>query len=161
RRDPRTVRRPWAAAARRDVLAAMTDELLDAHAILAYLGELAEELPDDVSVDLVVVGGSMLALRGLRHATRDVDSARMLTQVVQGAAARVAQRHDLTPHWLNSSAEPFAGSLEPNLAEDTPVLDHPRLRVYLATAEAVFLMKLYADRPQDHADLVALWPLCE
>lgn len=137
----------------------MSDQL-DGTAILVYLRELAEELPDGIEAEIVVVGGAMLALRDLRSSTRDVDSARTLPQAVQGAAARVAQRHDLIPTWLNSRAAPFAGALGDDIAEPDPVLAHPRLKVFLATADSVFLMKLYASRPEDEPDLIKLWPLC-
>lgn len=135
-------------------------ELLDRSAILGYLTELAEELPQGPAVELIVVGGAMVAWLGLREATRDVDSAAPLSQEIQGAAARVAERHDLSPTWLNADAAPFAGAVGPDINRNDPMLVHGRLSVYAATVESVFLMKLYADRPEDEADLVALWPLC-
>jgi hypothetical protein len=135
--------------------------LLNRDAILVYLAEVAAELPEGFHETVVVVGGSMLAVVGLRQATKDVDTARRHSQALAGAAARVAERHDLAPDWLNSSASAWApddGVVA--LTDGPPVLDLPTLRVHVATADTVFVMKVHAGRPQDYPDIVALWPLC-
>lgn len=49
----------------------------------------------------------MLAIRGLREATRDVGTASGISQQLHGAATRVADRYDLAPGWLNSNAAGF------------------------------------------------------
>jgi hypothetical protein len=51
------------------------EPLLDGDAIWALLLEVAEEL-DGERVEVVIVGGALLALNGLREATRDVDTVR-------------------------------------------------------------------------------------
>lgn len=135
-------------------------ELLDRNDIIRYLEEVAEELPNDAKEEIVVVGGSMLAFRDLRDATRDVDTASAMSQQLLGAASRVAARHDLKPTWLNSDASAFVPNGEVEIVDPEPVLSTATLTVFTATADAVFLMKLFADRPQDYGDLVALWPLC-
>lgn len=135
-------------------------ELLNRDDIVRYLLEVAEELPDAAREEVVIVGGSMLACRDLRDATRDVDSARSMSQQLLGAASRVAARHDLAPGWLNSHAAGFVPNGDVDIVDPDPVLTTETLVVFTATADAVFLMKLFADRPQDRADLVALWPLC-
>lgn len=135
-------------------------ELLTRDDILRYLGEVAEELPDTAREEVVIVGGSMLACRDLRDATRDVDSARSMSQQLLGAASRVADRHDLNTEWLNSHAAGFVPNGAFDIVDPDPVLTTETLVVYTATADAVFLMKLFAGRPQDRDDLVALWPHC-
>lgn len=135
-------------------------ELLSRDDILRYLGEVAEELPDTAREEVVIVGGSMLACRDLRDATRDVDSARSMSQQLLGAASRVADRHDLTTEWLNSHAAGFVPNGAVDIVDPDPVLTTKTLVVYTATADTVFLMKLFAGRPQDRDDLVALWPHC-
>lgn len=53
----------------------MPDRPLGADAIEHLLGEVADELPDDGRQrQFVVAGGALLALHGLRDATRDVAS---------------------------------------------------------------------------------------
>jgi len=135
-------------------------ELLNREDILRYRLEVAEELPDHAREEIVIVGGSMLACRNLRDATRDVDSARVMSQQLLGAASRVAARHDLTPEWLNSHASGFVPNGDVDIVDPDPVLTTETLVVFTATADAVFLMKLFACRPQDRDDLVVLWPLC-
>jgi hypothetical protein len=135
--------------------------LLDRDAILAYLTEVAHELPADEHETVVIVGGSMLALLGLRDATKDVDTARQASQSLSAAATRVAQRHDLAPGWLNSAASAWVpdDDIVP-LIDTAAVLTLSTLSVYTASADAVFVMKAHAARPQDYPDLAALWPLC-
>lgn len=47
-----------------------------------------------------------------------------------------------------------------DIVDPDPILTTKTLLVFTATADAVFLMKLFAARPQDRDDLVALWPHC-
>jgi len=72
------------------------------------------------------VSEGLLDANGLRDATRDVDSAKLLDAEIKSAVAVVATRHDLAPRWLNDSA---AGFRPPTLreADCETLLDHPRL----------------------------------
>ena len=135
-------------------------QLIGRAEMLQYLEELSRELPDGTRETLVIVGGSMLAIRDLRDATRDIDTATAVSQVLQGAVAVVATRHDLSPRWLNGDAAAFVPHSEVEIVDPDPVLETSTLTVYTATADAVFLMKLFAGRDRDWDDLVALWPLC-
>ncbi len=85
----------------------MTDRPLDAGDITALLAEVADELADEPRRRIVVVGGALLALHGLREATRDVDSTTAVDDDLRAAVARVAARHGLAPAWLNDRARPF------------------------------------------------------
>lgn len=135
--------------------------LLDRDAILAYMSEVAAELPDRHHETVVVVGGSMLAVLGLRDATRDIDTAARHSGALAAAATRIAERHDLAPGWFNSNASAWAPDDDVvSLVDEPPVLELPTLRVHTASADAVLLMKVHASRPQDHPDIAALWPLC-
>lgn len=138
----------------------MPEPLLGAAAIERYLDELAAELTDRGPKRIViVVGGALLAWHGLRDATRDVDCATRLDPELADAVARVAQRHDLAPKWLNDAAAGFVpATFQPDQSET--LLDSPTLRVLGAPFDQVFLMKLYASRAVDTDDLEALWPHC-
>lgn len=93
------------------------------------MAEVAEALPvvGDRHV-VVVAGGALLAWRGLRGATRDVDSIRRLDDELRVAVEQVAGRHGLAPRWLNDSAAAFVPATF--VEEDCDVLlDHPALLV--------------------------------
>lgn len=127
--------------------------------IRALVGEVADALdPNGGSRHTVVlVGGSLLAWRGLRVSTADVDSVRPITGELAAAVASVAHTHDLASDWLNANAAAFLpATFNPDACE--LLLDAPRLVVLGAPLRDVFLMKLYRADPNDVADLIALWP---
>ncbi|MFM8827385.1 MAG: hypothetical protein ACKOFT_09950 [Actinomycetota bacterium] len=69
---------------------------LDRQMILRLLDDLAAELGDSPEAHTVVIaGGAMLALLGLRNSTVDVDSVVPLPQEVRLAAKQVALAHGL------------------------------------------------------------------
>jgi len=125
--------------------------------IRSYLLEVADELAEAAATHTVIlVGGALLALRGLRDATADVDSITSFNDELQDAIQAVAARHGLAPKWLNASAAPFA-PVGLNEADCSVVLKHPRLRVLGAPMKYVFVMKLYAARAPDYDDMVRIW----
>lgn len=133
-------------------------ELLDLDEIIASLRALAQELgPGTQQHVVVLVGGAVMALHGLRPATRDVDSARHLDGELLAAAARVARQRELPEGWLNARALPWRPQ---TLYEEVcaVVTEHPRLLVLAAPLREVFLMKLISLRARDTADLADLWP---
>lgn len=134
-------------------------DLFDRQGILDALQELAAELGSGSSQHTVVLaGGSLMALHGLRAATRDVDSVSMLDAELRRAAERVAVRRGLEPgHWLNASAAAWRPRTLHEQDCDV-VLDHPRLLVLAAPLREVFLMKLVSLRVRDAEDLPTLWP---
>lgn len=138
----------------------MSDLPLDAGDIQRLVGEVADELEGaEVQRTVIIVGGALLALHGLRTATRDVDSASRLDDELVGAVARVAANHGMAPKWLNDSAAPF---LPATFSEDecALILERRSLRVLGAPLDQVFLMKLYASRAIDTDDLAVIWPGC-
>ena len=133
------------------------DEIIDSLGDVARL--LAAWLPDHEPTVLVVVGGSYMALRGLRHATADVDTVTRLQVTVRDAVNVVARRRHLRPNWLNDYAQPFTPvGLRVDMCD--VLLDLPSLRVLGPPPDCIFLMKLYAGRAPDFDDMVSLWPLC-
>ncbi len=130
----------------------LTDEL-----ILQLLREVSAELePTTPMITLVLVGGALLALHGLRSATRDVDTVSAMNTELTHAVATVARHHDLSPTWLNASSRPFAPA---GLTESRCdlLLDTAWLRVLGAPLPSVFLMKIHASRMTDRDDLRTLW----
>lgn len=65
-----------------------------------------------MTVRLTVVGGSYMALHGLRESTMDVDTITRLDDVVRRAVAEVAREFDLDPAWLNDRALAFQPHIE-------------------------------------------------
>ena len=138
----------------------MSERNFDADVIERYLREVAEELPPaNPPRTVIIVGGALLALRGFRDATRDVDSVEPLNPELENVIERVAARHSLTPKWLNHSAAPFRPATF-DIDDCDVLLDEPGLRVLCAPLDQVFLMKLYASRAADTDDLQAIWPNC-
>lgn len=137
----------------------MSDRPLDASDITALLAEVASELPDAPRRRIVVVGGALLALHGLREATRDVDSTTAVDDELRDAVGRVAARHGLAPAWLNDRARPFLPATLDE-ADCEVLLDRPGLTVLGAPLDQVFLMKLFASRAADVDDVEVLWEHC-
>ncbi len=135
--------------------------LLSKEEIRRCLGDLASELEkrEAPRVEIIVVGGSYLALRDLRESTRDVDSATALDELLRAAAAVVAEHHGLRADWLNDHARPF---LPADFERSTcsVLAEHPRLIVLGPPPDDVLMMKAYAGRESDIADMARLWPSC-
>jgi hypothetical protein len=134
----------------------------DRATILTHLEELNTELAKMATsrVELLVVGGSYLALRDLRRGTRDIDTARRLSDDAKRAAAVIAERHQLAGQWLNDESEAF---LPADFDEDRAevVAEHSHLIVGVPHPDDVLVMKLNASRGEgDLADMIRLWPTC-
>jgi hypothetical protein len=138
----------------------VSDIPLDGSQILRYLTQVADRLgPVGEQHTIIVVGGSLLALRDLRATTLDVDSVRKLSSELAQAVAAVGADNGLGPTWLNDNASMFTPA---TLRESDCQVDlvRGRLRVLGAPLDQVFLMKLSASRASDLDDLVRLWPHC-
>ena len=132
---------------------------LDGDLIRRLIVEVADEVADTNAERrvVIVVGGSLLALRGMRDATRDVDSIRPLDDELRRATHVIAERHGLAANWLNDHAAPWAPATM-NIDDCEVVVERPGLRVLAAPLRDVFLMKLNRSSPQDLNDLRSLWP---
>ncbi len=139
----------------------MFEQPLGRDQILDLLAEVAAELRvEGPRHEIVVVGGSLLALHGLRKTTHDVDSVRRLDPELRDAVATVAARNDLAPRWLNDSSAAWVPETL-DVEQCAVLFEHPRLLVRGAPFADVFLMKLNASRARDVEDLVVLWPLAQ
>lgn len=136
----------------------MSDHPLGRDEITSLLHEVSGELGGPAR-RIVVVGGALLALHGLREATRDVDTTTAVDAELRDAVARVAARHDLSPEWLNDRARPY---LPVTFSQDEcdVLIEGQGLAVLGAPFDQVFLMKLFASRAADAEDLEVLWERC-
>jgi hypothetical protein len=125
--------------------------------IIELVQELPERLEPGATQHVVVLVGSLLAWRGLRASTEDVDSATRLDAELRRAVAQVAAAHDLPADWLNDNASMFLPATFERDECDL-LMNHPRLLVLGAPLRVIFVMKMYRADPNDQADMVAIWP---
>ena len=141
---------------------------LDRDDIITGLRELIAELRAEGEVaGIRLVGGAALSLRYFdRGTTQDLDSLHVRPgsdAAVASAAARVAQRHDWDPTWLNfevtkADALPTLG----RAVEWDTIYDRDDIVIQVASKEALLAMKLRANRPgRDTRDIRLLLSLCE
>ncbi|MEH6780476.1 MAG: hypothetical protein V7618_02805 [Rhodoglobus sp.] len=141
---------------------------LDRDDIITGLRELITELRAEGEVaGIRLVGGAALSLRYFdRGTTQDLDSLHVRPgsdAAVASAAARVAQRHDWDPTWLNfevtkADALPTLG----RAVEWDTIYDRDDIVIQVASKEALLAMKLRANRPgRDTRDIRLLLSLCE
>ena len=133
----------------------MSDDLLSGERIKELFEELGDELERlGESGELFVVGGAAMALGyGGREATRDVDAVFEPKTTIYDAAARVAERESLQPDWLNDAMKGFLHGVD---ADERVVLEHPALRVAVASPRYLLAMKLLSARVERDADDIAL-----
>lgn len=141
---------------------------LDRDDIIAGLRELIAELRAAGEVaGIRLVGGAALSLRYFeRGTTQDLDSLHVRPgsdAAVAAAAARVAQRHDWDPDWLNfevtkADALPTLG----RAVDWDTIFESADIMIQVASKEALLAMKLRANRPgRDTRDIRMLLSLCE
>lgn len=128
---------------------------MNAEEIRHYLQLLGAELEQrGATGEIVLVGGAvMLLVIGNRETTKDID-AYFATEpsAIRVAAEMIAQRHHLSPNWLNDAVKGFFYTQPPM----TLWLEYPGLRVFVANPEYVLAMKSAAGRPEDVPDIEAL-----
>jgi hypothetical protein len=139
----------------------VTDVVLDREQILGLLSEVAVRLEKNRGRQtvLVVVGGSFMTLHGLRSSTADVDTVTRLDAGIRRAVEAVAAVHDLAPDWLNDHAAGFL-PMGLDVKDCETMFETQALLVVCPPHDLVFLMKLFANRPSDNDDMIALWPSC-
>ena len=141
--------------------------LLSRADLIDGLQELIEELRAvGEPVGLKLVGGGALALRYFdRDTTRDVDAFHVRPgsdETVTAAAHRVARRKGWQDDWLNfdvtkTPAEPQWGKA---IAWEK-IFDGGDITIEVASAEALLVMKMQANRPgRDTDDIRQLLALC-
>lgn len=131
------------------------DDLLTGDRIRALLNMLGDELARrGESGELFVVGGAAMALGySAREATRDIDAVFEPKTVIYDAAARVAELESLQPDWLNDAMKGFLHGVDP---DQRVVIEHPALRVSVASPRYLLAMKLLSARIERDTDDIAL-----
>ena len=135
--------------------ASQDDELLTGDRIRSLLKDLGDELAHlGESGELFLVGGAAMALGyDAREATRDIDALFEPKLVIYEAAARIAGREQLPSDWLNDAMKGF---LHGDDADRRLVIEHPALKVYVASPRYLLAMKLLSARIERDTDDIAL-----
>lgn len=102
-----------------------------------------ELLKSDTQAELFLVGGAVMCLAyDARPSTQDVDAVFRPTKPIREAAARVASRAHVDPHWLNDGVKGFMSAQ----ADFAPFLELDHLRVMVAQPEYMLAMKCLSMR---------------
>jgi hypothetical protein len=134
----------------------MSEPVSDRRAIEAALRRLGERLVRrGVVADLYVFGGAAMALAYDRdRATRDIDAVLKPHAMVLAAAREVAEELGLPEWWLNDHAVAYVAAGGDPAAPR--VLDHPGIRVSVASPQHLLAMKVFAARRRDADDVAVL-----
>lgn len=124
----------------------MSTKLLSRSLILRALELLADELPAESPVEILVGGGAALVLLyGAREATKDVDALAVIAlepAAVRSAAVRVADRVGLPEDWLNEGAKGYLHGL----THGEVLYEKSALTVRAVAPQQLLAMKLSAWR---------------
>jgi hypothetical protein len=135
--------------------------------LVAALGELITELrARGETGGIRIVGGAALALSYFdRDVTQDIDAINargVSNETVASAVRAVAQRLDFNENWLNF--EVAQADALPTLGREVEwkaIYTSPDITLHVASAEALLVMKLRANRPgRDVPDIRRLLSLC-
>lgn len=118
--------------------------ILEASDIRRLLDLLNDELRrSDTEAELFLVGGAVMCLAyEARPSTQDVDSVFRPSKQVREAAARVASKARVDPHWLNDGVKGFMS----DRGDFRSFLELDHLRVMVAQPEYLLAMKCLSMR---------------
>jgi hypothetical protein len=126
--------------------------------ILEKLQELGSRLHENGErAELYIVGGAAMALAFSRdRVTRDIDAVFIpKSRVYEVAAAMANDDENLGPDWLNDAVKGFLPAVEDTEAQ--VILEHPGIRVLVASPRRLLAMKVFAARvDRDRDDILTL-----
>lgn len=144
-------------------MAHLTDiPYIDGNNLLEYLSALSAELPSTKGdIELLVVGGSALALKYQLRMTVDIDAELKYSHSVKDAVIKVAHRFGIPSDWINDD---FTKSDSYSIRLWTYAEFYKqvgKLRVYVVDDLSQVCMKLNAGRRKDKEDLEYLVSKCK
>ncbi|WP_394550580.1 DUF6036 family nucleotidyltransferase [Agromyces sp. MMS24-JH15] len=126
--------------------------------LVAKLGETGDR------TGIRIIGGAALALRYFdRESTVDID-ARPIgdPERVLAAGREIAAANGWPADWLNNQAAGFIPEYGRRVATWETLYDDGRVAIQVASAEAMLVMKLRANRPgRDDVDIAKLMAICD
>lgn len=137
--------------------------------LIYLLNKLGEELAEQGTMgEIVVYGGSALMLMyDFRASTHDVDFT-ALDSLNNGqyrvlkAATKISAQEGINSAWMNDAIEVFVSDTPDMLLFGEFPKDKPGLRVFTATPEYIFTMKMLAMRPStSSSDMEDIWNLID
>lgn len=137
----------------------------DRDGLIDGLRQLIAKLREsDSPTGVRIIGGAALALRYFeRESTVDID-ARPIgdAERVLAAGRAIAAENGWPEDWLNAQASGFIPDYGATVAEWQTLYDDGTVVIQVASAEAMLVMKLRANRPgRDERDIAHLLVLCD
>jgi hypothetical protein len=108
--------------------------------ILKYLEELSQEMgKENLKGEILIFGGAAMVLAfNSRPSTRDVDALFQPKSKIYELSKRIAERHQLSPDWLNDSVKGFINT---NSFNYKLFLRYENLAIYVPDPEYLLAMK--------------------
>jgi hypothetical protein len=130
--------------------------MLTKERVLKYLRQLGDELDAlGMSGEVLLTGGAAMCLvHDARDMTKDIDALYEPKGIINEIAARIAERENLPPDWLNDSVKGFVGANAP--IEE--VIAWKGLKIQTVSAEYLLAMKMMSARygEKDYEDILFL-----
>lgn len=103
---------------------------------------------ENMKVDLVICGGSVMVMYDARNMTADIDSAHQLSTKYTAMLQFIGQKYDLDEDWLNDySYDPLPKGLEYELLSE-----YSNLTIHKLTDVSMLVAKIAASRAKDLED---------
>lgn len=136
--------------------------------ILGYLQEVAELLPAEESIEIVLIGGAAGMLTGLFEPSRTTTDCDVINympqasqQIVLKTAKAVASKHGLPEKWLNSQAMELDILPDGWQTRKVEIAAFGPLRVSSLSRMDILATKFYAGFPRDREDILAMQPTAD
>lgn len=139
--------------------------MMNSNEILSYLMQVGIELPPEMQIKILIIGGAAGMLTGEFAAARTTMDCDVIhydpgqgEAEVLAAAERVAQEFDLPVKWLNSEAKKLDILPAGWEVRKVAVSSSGPLTVYALSRQDLLATKFYAGSPRDVEDILAMVP---